>query len=36
MEKLVQKRGTTLIVRIPKEVDHCFAEELREYLEDEE
>lgn len=33
MEKLVQKRGTALIVRIPKEVDHCFAEELRDYLD---
>lgn len=33
MEKLVQQRGTTLIVRIPKEVDHCFAEELRDYLD---
>ena len=33
MEKLVRKRGTTLVVGIPKEVDHCFAEELREYLD---
>ncbi len=33
MENLVRKRGTTLIVRIPKEVDHCFTEGLREHLD---
>ena len=31
MEKLVHKRGTTLYVRIPKEVDHSYTEELREF-----
>ena len=33
MEKLVHKRGTTLHVRIPKEVDHCFTEQLRDFLD---
>lgn len=33
MEKLVHKRGTTLHVGIPEEVDHCFTEELREFLD---
>ena len=30
MENTIQVRGTRMIVHIPKEVDHCFAEELRE------
>ena len=33
MEKLVHKRGTTLHVHIPKEVDHCVTEELRDFLD---
>lgn len=33
MEKLVHKRGTTLHVGIPEEVDHCFTEELRDFLD---
>ena len=33
MEKLVHKRGTTLHVHIPKEVDHCITEELRDFLD---
>ena len=33
MEKSVYKKGTTLIVKIPKEVDHCFTEELREFVD---
>ena len=33
MEKVIHKRGTTLIVKIPKEVDHCFTEEVRELLD---
>ena len=33
MEKLMQKRGETLIVQIPAEVDHCFADEVREEVD---
>lgn len=33
MEKLIQKRGETLIVNIPKEVDHCFADSVREVID---
>lgn len=33
MKDLVQKRGTTLIVKIPSEVDHCFTDEVRELLD---
>ncbi len=33
MEKLVEKIGTTLKVKIPKEVDHCFADEVREAVD---
>ena len=29
MERLMQKKGTTLIVEIPIEVDHYFADEAR-------
>lgn len=30
MKKLIQKRGETLIVQIPAEVDHCFADAVKE------
>ena len=33
MEKLIQKRGKTLFVHIPKEVDHCFADAVREEVD---
>lgn len=33
MEKLIQKRGRTLIVQIPKEVDHCFADAVRDEID---
>lgn len=33
MEHYLQKQGETLIVRIPKEVDHCFADEVRELVD---
>lgn len=33
MKNLIQKRGTTLTVKIPSEVDHCFADEVRELLD---
>lgn len=33
MEKLVVKRGTNLVVQIPKEVDHCFADAVREIVD---
>ena len=33
MEKLVQKKGNTLVVKIPMEVDHCFADEVREEVD---
>lgn len=33
MERLIQKRGETLIVHIPAEVDHCFADAAREEVD---
>ncbi len=30
MKDMIQIRGTKMIVHIPKEVDHCFTDELRE------
>lgn len=33
MEKIVQKRGEKLIVHIPAEVDHCFADAVREEVD---
>lgn len=33
MEKLVQKTGNTLKVKIPAEVDHCFADAVREEVD---
>ena len=33
MEKLVQKRGNTLVVKIQTEVDHCFADAVREEVD---
>lgn len=33
MEKLVQRKGSTLQVKIPAEVDHCFADEVREIVD---
>lgn len=33
MEKLIQKRDKTLIVQIPKEVDHCFADAVRDEID---
>ena len=33
MEKLVQRKENTLVVRIPVEVDHCFADAVREEVD---
>lgn len=33
MKKLIQQRGETLIVRVPAEVDHCFADAVREEVD---
>ena len=33
MEKIVQKRGKVLVVQIPKEVDHCFADSVRDEID---
>lgn len=33
MEKLVQRKDNTLVVRIPVEVDHCFADAVREEVD---
>lgn len=33
MEKLVQKKGHTLVVQIPVEVDHYFADAAREEID---
>ena len=33
MEKLVQREEHTLVVRIPVEVDHYFADEVREEID---
>ncbi len=33
MEHCMKRYGNTLKVRIPKEVDHCFADELREKID---
>ncbi len=33
MEKYVQKTGTILTVKVPAEVDHCFAEQVREEVD---
>lgn len=33
MERLIQKRGENLVVHIPKEVDHCFADAVREEVD---
>lgn len=33
MEKIVQKKGDILKVKIPAEVDHCFADEVREEVD---
>ncbi len=33
MENLILKREKTLIVHIPKEVDHCFADAVREEID---
>ena len=33
MEKIIQKRGERLIVHIPAEVDHCFADAVREEVD---
>ena len=33
MEKLVERKGYTLVVKIPAEVDHCFADAIREEVD---
>lgn len=33
MEALIQKHGTTLVLKIPSEVDHCFTDEVRTELD---
>lgn len=33
MEKVLQKRGERLIVQIPREVDHCFADAVRDLVD---
>ena len=33
MEKLVQRKEHTLVVTIPAEVDHCFADAIREEVD---
>lgn len=33
MEKLIQQREKTLIVKVPAEVDHYFADEVREEVD---
>ena len=33
MEKLVQRKGESLKVIVPAEVDHCFADEVREEVD---
>ena len=33
MKKLLQKKGRTLIITVPAEVDHCFADEIREEVD---
>ena len=33
MEKLVQSKGESLKVIVPAEVDHCFADEVREEVD---
>lgn len=33
MEKIIQKRGERLIVHIPTEVDHCFADMVRDEVD---
>ena len=33
MEKLAQKAGSRLVVVMPAEVDHCFADEVRDKVD---
>lgn len=33
MKKLIEKKSQTLIVHIPKEVDHCFADAVRDEVD---
>ena len=33
MEKLIQQRGKRLIVKVPTEVDHYFADAVREEVD---
>lgn len=33
MEKMIQKKGKTLVVKIPEEVDHCFSDEVRDLVD---
>ena len=33
MEKVIQCRGARLVVKVPAEVDHCFADEVREEVD---
>lgn len=33
MEEMMKKKGAVLTVAIPKEVDHCFADAIREKLD---
>lgn len=33
MKKNIQQREKTLIIQVPAEVDHCFADEIREEVD---
>ena len=33
MKQLLQRRGNTLTVYIPEEVDHCFSDKMREEVD---
>lgn len=33
MEKVIYRRGERLMVKVPAEVDHCFADEVREEVD---
>lgn len=33
MKEVIQRRGDTLTINIPEEVDHCFTDEVREAVD---
>lgn len=33
MEKVIHHQGETLVIKVPAEVDHCFADKVREEVD---